>query len=250
MTAMSVGFVVALTWEHQLLQKHLPSATTVLLSGMGAANASAAASKLVAQGARGLISCGCCAGLHHALHSGDLILASHVVDAAGTCLPCDRAWQELLSRRLQSAFAIGNTTVARPAQATGNHRRQPSWFSGNLISINKPVCETKAKQQLASAHAAVAADMESFAIASIARAAAIPFLAVRVVLDDCQQNLPDGLTAACDDYGVPRTLAMLNACRREPGMIKELWPLARSRKLAARSLQLMASLWPDDTVLH
>jgi adenosylhomocysteine nucleosidase len=79
--------------------------------------------------------------------------------------------------------------------------------------------------------------MESAAVARIARARKLPFLALRAVADGAGDSIPEALANAIDRYGRPRNLAMVSALLRNPGLIAELPHLASTMNRASAALR-------------
>jgi len=246
MAVLTVGFVVALTWEQRLLAGTLPPDCLVQRSGMGATAAAATARQLLQQGASMLVSCGCCAGLSATLSAGDVILADHICDASGHQFAADADCLSLLQRLLAPEFGKRNNDDGGKRERRGQSK-PGRCLTGRLLSVAEPVADIERKQHLARQHQVVAADMESFAVASVAADAGVPFVAVRVVLDDHRQALPAAITACCDAYGTPAGMQLLQACCRQPALLRELAGLARSQRRAANSLRTVAAAWPLHT---
>ncbi|GAB4121797.1 MAG: purine phosphorylase [Wenzhouxiangellaceae bacterium] len=242
MAASTAGFVVALSWEQRLLSALLPRNCRLLCSGMGVEAASVAARQLLHDGADMLVSCGCCAGLSADLRAGDVLIASAVLASDGTRFAVTAEALSTVQKRFAPMFAAPDS---ESGAGRSSARRQPAvCHTGTLLTLPAAVAEPQHKQQVASVHSAQAADMESVAIASVAAQAGVPFVAVRVVLDDCRQSLPEAVTASCNNYGDVNSLALLRACGRQPGLLLELVALARSRSRAASSLRRLAAAWP------
>jgi len=244
---MTVGFVTALAWEQQLLRRSLPAHCLVELSGIGASAAAAAAKRLLQRGAGLLVSSGCCTGLSAQLRCGDIVLADQICNETGQTVRCNGDHLAIVRRHLAAMFCPLQEPSISPDQgqhAGPDNAASSQYAVGKLVSVSTPIFETAAKQQLAVQHVALAADMESYAVAEVAASAAVPFLALRVVLDDCRQSLPLSLTASCNSYGQARPVQLLRACWRQPSLLRELAMLARSRRHTARSLRQLATRWP------
>jgi hypothetical protein len=69
-------------------------------------------------------------------------------------------------------------------------------IEGTLLTRATPVAATDAKAELFRRTGAVAVDMESAAVAEIAVAHELPFMAIRVVVDTAHDTLPDALVQA------------------------------------------------------
>lgn len=209
---------------------------------MGTAAAASAAQRLLQRGADMLVSCGCCAGLAADLHSGDVLLANRIDHVAGQTLPCHGDHMAIVHSHLAAHFG-----QLQPMLTHADNPAASRYVVGKLLTVSKPIFDSKLKQQLAAQHEALAADMETFAVAQTASAASIPFLALRVVLDDCRQALPAAVTASCDAFGTLPVRALLQACWQRPALVPELVALARSRSRAASSLRILARIFHNLT---
>ena len=189
---MITGLVVALPEELTTLTlKKIDKGQCLLLtdkmlvvySGAGPTNAQAAAELLVARGATRLISWGCAAALSASLKPGDLVLADKLVDAEGGtdakfCICTD--WHSY-TQSILAAFVTVHT--------------------GCLAESKSIVSSSKDKKQRQALTGAVALDMESIAIAKVAKRYAYPFLAIRVIADPVDMNLPRAISYALNDRG-------------------------------------------------
>jgi hopanoid-associated phosphorylase len=201
----------------------------VVVAGIGGANAARGAAELVAAGASGLMSWGCAGALAPQAVAGDLCIPTAVVSAQGERLAVDVAW------RARLLDALGPHLAAR---------------GGTLLSRERVAASPQDKQALAAAHPdAVGVDMESGAVAAVARAHALPFLAVRAVVDPLELALPSSALAAGDATGGRALMAVGRALGRRPDEIGDLLRLARAFRAAMRTLARVASLTDDDFLL-
>jgi len=213
-----VGVVCALAAE----ARHLgPSdATRVTISGMGAAAAARSARGLVDAGAAALVSWGMAGGLDPALLPGTIFLPSEVISPDGEqAVVTERSWYE----RLGAAIA--------------QHRPV---LHGKLITSPKSVGTLADKAALFRATGAAAVDMESLAIATVARDSGVPFIAVRVIVDSAADALPRAVTAAADSEGHLQVWRLMGALARTPSDLGPLIRLAGRYRAANRSLAAVA----------
>ena len=89
---------------------------------------------------------------------------------------------------------------------------------------------------------AAALDSESHVIAETARAAGVPFLAVRAVADPAEQNRP---AAACRKAGGNAYAASLLACLLHPWELPSTLRFDRNGRAALASLREVAALGPS-----
>jgi adenosylhomocysteine nucleosidase len=225
-----IAIIVGLGAEARLIrasQRRLPADRRALVSvaGASAERAEALAKAAVAAGVRGLVSFGVAGGLAPGLMPGALVLATQVVTSAGGSLRADEAWRGRLTERLRGTL--------RPVAAP---------LAGSLIAVVEPA----AKAALAYETGAVAVDMESAAVARVARAAGLPFLVVRAVGDPARRRLPAAALAALGADGRLRPFAVLAALARNPAEFRPLLQVARDTRQALRTLGHVARLGGAD----
>ena len=181
-----IGVIAALSSEARCLGRsrrradesvRLDDGTLVRVSGIGPEAAEEAAEALVRSGATALLSWGVAGGLDPVLCSGTVLLASEVrangSDAEppwARCFSTSVAWRERLQQRLG-----------------------PSALQGALLSGRELIATPAHKAQLFALTAARAVDMESAAIAAVARCHELPFMAVRAIVDGACDALPAAL---------------------------------------------------------
>jgi adenosylhomocysteine nucleosidase len=181
-----IGVIAALSSEARCLGRsrqradgsvRLDDGTLVRVSGIGPEAATLSAEALVRSGATALLSWGVAGGLDPALCSGTVLLASEVLASGGDaehpsamCFSTFLPWRERLQQRLG-----------------------PSALQGALLSGPELIATPAHKAQLFARTAARAVDMESAAIAAVARRHELPFMAVRVIVDGARDALPAAL---------------------------------------------------------
>ena len=220
MTFAVIGVVCALASEARHLR---PSeATRVALSGMGGAAATQSARSLADAGVEALVSFGMAGGLDPSFAPGTIFLPSEVISAdSGTVIATDESWREQLALRV----------------APGSPR---AVFRGRLLTTSKAVGTQADKALLFRQTGAAAVDMESLAIAEVARSHRLPFIAVRVIVDGAADTLPRAVTAAADKEGHLRIGRLLGALARTPGELPALIHLGQRYRAANRSLAAVA----------
>ena len=191
----------------------------VAYSGAGAKNAQSASELLVANGATRLISWGCAAALSPSLRPGDLTLADKLVDSDQIEMAVNVQWLDYCKKLLSQSVTV---------------------HTGCLVESKCIVSSSKDKQQLHSTTDAIALDMESIAIAKVASQNALPFLAVRVIVDPVNMDLPLAINHSLDEQGdivISKLLLFLVLHPYElPGLIK----LGLHFKAARDTLKLVA----------
>jgi len=116
---------------------------------------------------RVLVSCGFSGALASGLVEGDLVLASSVRDESGECLPAAASLRKGARTALEGLRFV----------------------EGEIVCATSVAATPAEKRALAGA-GALAVDMESWAAASAAREAGIPWIALRVILDPLESELP------------------------------------------------------------
>jgi adenosylhomocysteine nucleosidase len=208
-----------------------PAARRLIVStGGDPERARHAARAFVEQGASGLLSFGIAAGLGPEARPGDLLLPETVVLSGGAELAADPAWRARLKAKLL--------------------RSGPIVHPGALAGVDRLLLLAKEKRRLREATGAVAADMESHAIAEAARQAGRPFVVLRAVADPAGQALPQAAGQALGLDGRVRPLAVARGLLRRPHdlpALLALWRQSARAHAALRRATLLAgaALEPD-----
>jgi adenosylhomocysteine nucleosidase len=224
--ALTLGIVCALRGEARTLSRQATSAAAARLSdgsllvvcGMGQDAATDGARKLLDGGAQALVSWGVAGGLDPGLTAGTLVLPERTGDG-----------QESYATQLQWRACLA------------------SWLSGELpvsggYLLSLPLILTAPdKARWFRQTGGVAVDMESLAIARQANAAAVPFMAVRAIVDESSEELPPAALRGIDSAGQLRTVALLRELLRAPGQVPALLRLAASYRAAHRALRAIAA---------
>lgn len=186
-------------------------------AGMGEERAARAARTLAARvELAGLVATGFAAGLHPGLRRGNLFVATEVGDGRAEPRPVHGPW--LLMAKVAAADAGG------------------AFGSGLLLSGTRVVVDPAAKAALGAATGALAYDLESAAVAGVAVAAGMPFLAVRAISDPVDEALPAEAETLLTARGRVNPLAVARALWRRPGLAGELLQARRGARAAAATL--------------
>ena len=228
---MITGIVVALPEElSTLTSKKLARGSScfitknvlVIYSGTGPTNARRSAEYLITQGATKLISWGCAAGLIVSLRPGDLILASHLLevkDGKNIEFTISSNWH-IHTKKLFSNFIKVN--------------------SGSLVESKHIVSTSDEKNKIHLNTKAVALDMESIAIAKVANKYRLPYLAIRVIADPAEMNLPLAISHSVNHEGEVSLSKLLVYLARHPTELPGLIRLGLHFKAAKTTLKLVA----------
>lgn len=227
-----VGIVVALISEARALGLKNPQPglndgrlpqLVVHVSGMREAAAAAAATALADAGVAALMSFGTSGGLDPTLAPGALVCPRRVMNTERQRYDTDAAWRERLAQRC-SDIPLSD---------------------GDLLTTRGVLLNAGIKYMAHTQSHAVAVDLESVAVAAVAKARGLPYLALRAIVDDAEASLPDDVISSTDAYGRPRPLALATALLKSPRNLVRLPSLARDFAEATRALRSVAEAAPD-----
>jgi len=196
----------------------LGDGTLFAVSGMGCDAAAQAAARLVEAGATELMSFGLAGGLDPDLAAGSVVVPTEVISRHGDRCPTSEPWRE----RLTAAIA-----------------RQGPVAGGKLLTSAGAIDLVEDKAAAFRETGAVAVDMESVAVARIAAAHGLPFVAVRVIVDTACDALPRTVVEASRG-GQVRIWRLLGGLALAPGELAALMRLAGRYRTANRSLAAAA----------
>jgi adenosylhomocysteine nucleosidase len=222
-----VGVVAALAAEARTLGSavrrpdglsSLSDGTLLAVSGMGSILASAAARRLVDAGALALLSFGFAGGLDPTLSAGSVVLPTEIISGDGARFLTVEEWREQL-----------RLAIAKQRPVT----------TGKLLSSRQPIGSVADKARAFRETGAAAVDMESLAVAEVAAAHRVPFVAVRVIVDTAADALPRAIMAASrgGQLNIRRFIGGLAAAPLE---LIALISLSQRYRLATRSLSAVA----------
>ena len=191
-------------------------------TGVGPDNAEAVARRLFNEVPVGAaLSVGVAAGLGPQLRRGDLIVGDKVIihrrnGSTRGSFPCDAGLRE-------SALVLVRRSGDRHCL-------------GPIVTVERILLTAKEKRSLALESGALAADMESAAIASVAAARAVPFLAIRAILDPVEEDLKIAFDQFLNSRGDPRPLLLARYLVAHPLAFPALVGLGRRTKAACTRL--------------
>jgi len=195
---------------------HVGDQVYLRIGGVGHENASKAATDFINEEVKLLVSWGVAAALGQATKAGDLVLAEQILDISGQSYPVHAAALQSLKYFSEQA---GLTTQ-----------------SGNITETAGILVTGTSKAELHQRTGAIAADMESAAIASAACKAGIPFLTVRVISDDMHTQIPHAVSKNMNTMGRMNIPGLLASLCFQPAEIASLIRLARGFKQARYTL--------------
>jgi adenosylhomocysteine nucleosidase len=158
-----------------------------------------------------VLSLGFAGALEERFHVGDVLLATEVVSAEG------RSWP-----------------TTWPGELPPGEWRPPL-HRVRLLTTPHLVTSPAEKRSLGEKHRAAAVDMESAIVAQCCQRQGIPFGCVRAVSDDWTTPLSPQLVPLLTN-GRVSLVRMLTTLVRSPGLVAELWRLARQTRYASGQL--------------
>ena len=195
---------------HSIIEGELAGKLVVLVvSGPGKAAARRGAEVLMAgHRPRWLISAGFAGGLDPALRRNDLVLADEIIDQHGTKIQID-----------------GELPPIPGIQRTG----------GRLLTVDRVITQPAEKAELRREYGADLIDMETSALAALARDRSLRFLSARVISDDAQAELPAEVARLLSHTGSYRLGVALRSIWHRPAAVKDFMSLhARALEAADR----------------
>jgi adenosylhomocysteine nucleosidase len=160
-----------------------------------------------------IISAGFAGGLRPELARHDLVMADAVLDAAG--------------QRLVVDLKVDPQSLA---QTPGVH-------VGPLLTVDHVVRTPDEKRALADRHEALAVDVESYAVAQVCRERGVRFLAIRIVSDPVDDELPRDVEALlAQKTRVAKLGAVVGAVWKRPSSVKDMWKLKEDALVASDRL--------------
>ncbi len=165
---------------------------------------------------RGVVSFGVAGGLDPALKSGDVVVATEVLDG-------DTRWLAglSLSDELIASIALRRRRVVR----------------GGLAGVEQMVAGRACKAALRLETGAAAVDMESHIAAAYAAEAALPFAALRVISDPASRALPALARSAIKPNGDIDLRKVLRGVARNPLTLRSLVSTGIDFNRALKSLR-------------
>lgn len=197
------GFITGIKREAALI----PSPHLVLCSGANSHAAALAARRLADQGCDLLVSFGLAGGLDPALPAGTLLTPKDIIAPSREPFAC---WSEI-------DFP---NAVTKP-------------LAGSDLLLSSP----EDKALLMARSGAVAVDMESHAVAYVARERGLPFLVLRAVADTADMTLPAFIAKSTGPDGSTRLGPILMGLLKSPKSLPELLALAKASDLAFAALR-------------
>ncbi len=186
----------------------------LVASGVGQAAAARASEAIIsAHHPKWIISAGLAGALQAPLAQSAFVLADRIVDESGDTIVVD------------TSAVVGSTL----------HRKDV--HVGGLLTANRIIRLPAEKAKLGKAHDSLAVDMETFAVATIARQSSTHFLSVRVISDAVDEELPAFVDAwTSNKTAAGRAGVVVGSLWRRPSSIKQMMALSEQGLVAADRL--------------
>lgn len=229
-----LGIVAALPGEvRTLTRRSIPVGKVVRLSdrvwlvrsGMGPQQARLAGRSLLEEGVTALLSWGGAAALNDRLAAGGLVLPERLIAADNTMFTVDPSWHQSLHRHLSNKFLI---------------------FTEPIVESRIVVTSPLHKRDLFKRSGAIAVDMESAALAGLAKEVQAPYMVIRSIVDTARMTVPKSLLRAIDETGQIRLLDLGHRLIRHPEEWLAVIKLARSFQSAQSTLIQVARQLGED----
>jgi adenosylhomocysteine nucleosidase len=167
--------------------------------------------RALATGVTGIVSLGIAGGLAVGLRPGAVILPRAICGPDGARHPVSSDWHSSLQARL------------------GAHE-------GDIFGATAIVVRAAEKAELHRRTGAVATDLESLVVAQAAMHAGLPFIALRVIADPAERDLPAAALLSLKPDGSADLLRILASLLVRPGQLPQLLGLALEARRALRAL--------------
>ena len=182
-----------------------------VICGGDGKNLSSLLTQAMAAGCGGLISFGVAGGLAPHLKPGTCVIGSEIIDDEGT-RATDERWALRLTRII------------------------PGSVYGAIAGVRQPIAHAADKQRLHGETGALAVDMESHIVAEAAERHAVPFAAIRVVVDPVGRTIPRSALAGSRADGTIDPIAVMRSLARYPRDLIGLIRLSLDTRAARATL--------------
>jgi adenosylhomocysteine nucleosidase len=185
---------------HSIIEGELAGKiVAVVLTGAGKAAARHGAEVLiVGHRPRWIISAGFAGGLDPSLARNDLVIPHQVIDLVGNLVVIEESIPKLpVIKRVECRLLTVDRLIAHPAEKADLHQL----------------------------HGADLIDMETSAVAQLARERSIRFLPIRVISDDASAELPAEVARLLAHSGSYRMGVALRSIWHRPSALKDFWNL-------------------------
>ena len=230
-----IGIIAALLPEAACLTREPIAPRTLIrlgtnislyVSGMGAERAADAARAMVQAGMDVLVSWGTAGAVAPHLHAGDLCVPEAILGFDGKVYQTAKHWRNSVVNKLVDCpcdIYLGQMADAMRVLTTAEEKT-------GITERNKSV---------------IAVDMESAAIATVAREKEKPYIVIRVISDAAGMVIPEIAIKISDQYGRVRIARLLVQTLTNPLQIPGLIRLARGYREATRTMRWIGARLPE-----
>ena len=218
----NIGIVTAMRIEGRCItNRYLPLGeiinigdnTSICLCGIGEDSARKAAEELQARGANSLISFGVAGAISPKLRAADLVLPESIYNECP--LPVSLAWRNRIQKNLPSHIRV---------------------IGGTLATSKKILTSMTEKQEFEKITGACAVDLESGAVAEVAKNSDIPFLAIRAISDPIEFSPPLALLSSINPDGSAKIIKIIALLLKQSITLNTLLRLAKEVRSARTTL--------------
>jgi adenosylhomocysteine nucleosidase len=222
---MKIGIIVAMASEAKALENKIGQLLgeipfTVRVASPGLKYAEKATEQLLSEGHGFFISWGVSGGLNPSLQPGRLLISQQVATTSDQTLEFTSDLEKRISDELNPLNPI----------------------LGRITSTEKPTISPVEKSKLHSGRRADAVDMESIAIAKIAKKNSCGFLSIRSIVDSANFEIPSSALAGMNSQGNQVMLKVLKQLAHRPKELKSLIELSFHFRKALKTLSSSADL--------
>ncbi|MBT3306638.1 MAG: purine phosphorylase [Alphaproteobacteria bacterium] len=215
-----LGVITGLASEAACLEAFASDARPIVrCAGANSARAGVLAGELIEEGCDALLSFGTAGGLAMEQRPGAIVVASRIIAPDGQGIETSKTWRDGVVDVVGQGAGV--TVGAMAGAAAG-------------------VATPTAKAELGQATGAIAVDMESHAIATVAEDAGVDFLVIRAIADPVEHAIPGWVLGNISEKGQPRIGPILAGLVMHPWDLPALMRLRRDSDLAHRSLSGVA----------
>lgn len=180
-------------------------------------------------------------GRQHAAHATEMLITAHQPQWVISAGFAGGLSDELRQHDLLLVNAVGapsqETLTIDLRMSPAELARNPTWHLGKLVTVDEVVRTAAEKRALGQSHAALAVDMETYAVAEVCRRLKTRFLAVRVISDTINDTLPDDIERLTRQRSLAGQLgAAAAAIWNRPGSVKQMWQLKETAIVASDRL--------------
>jgi adenosylhomocysteine nucleosidase len=193
----------------------------VIETGVGRQAAAAAAEDVIAlHHPAWLISTGFAGALRHGLRHGHIVMADEVIGVDG--------------QRLSLGLHVDPESL----------KSSPAMHAGPLLTVDRLLRTAAEKRELSERSTALACDMETLAVAQVCQREKTRCLAVRIISDTLEEELPKEVELLLDQKSVAGRLgAAAGALLNRPSSLKDMWKLKEdSLKASDRLARFLVSM--------